>query len=159
MIILGIDPGSLHCGYGILELEKRRIVAAGADVVSMPAKMVLSNRLVLLHEKISEILIEYKPDVAAVESIFYGKNIKSAFTLGHARGVILLALAQHNIPITEYSPKEIKRSVVGNGNASKEQVEYMVKKMLKLEDDFTSHDASDALAIAICHYNKEKFKY
>jgi len=97
--------------------------------------------------------------VAAVESIFYGKNIKSAFTLGHARGVILLALAQHNIPIAEYSPKEIKRSVVGNGNASKEQVEYMVKKMLKMEDDFISHDASDALAIAICHYNKEKFKY
>jgi len=159
LIILGIDPGSLHCGYGILELEKRRIVAAGADVVSMPAKMELASRLVLLHEKLSEILVEYKPDVAAVESIFYGKNIKSAFTLGHARGVILLALAQHKIPITEYSPKEIKRSVVGNGNASKEQVEYMVKKMLKLEEDFTSHDASDALAIAICHYNKEKFKY
>jgi len=159
LIILGIDPGSLHCGYGILELEKRRIVAAGADVVSMPAKQHLAARLVLLHDKMSEILEEYKPDVAAVESIFYGKNIKSAFTLGHARGVILLALAQHNIPIAEYSPKEIKRSVVGNGNASKEQVEYMVKKMLKMEDDFISHDASDALAIAICHYNKEKFKY
>jgi len=94
-----------------------------------------------------------------VETIFYGKNIKSAFTLGHARGVAMLAIAQHNIPITEYSPREVKKSVVGNGNASKEQVEYMVQKILKLKNKPKTEDAADALAIALCHFNKNKFNY
>ena len=106
-----------------------------------------------------KIIAEYKPDIAVVETIFYGKNIKSAFTLGHARGVIILALAQHNIEIEEYSPREVKKSVVGNGNASKEQVEYMVQKILNLDNKPETQDAADALAIALCQFNKNKFKY
>ena len=106
-----------------------------------------------------KIIAEYKPDIAVVETIFYGKNIKSAFTLGHARGVIMLALAQHDIKIEEYSPREVKKSVVGNGNASKEQVAYMVQKILNLSTKPKTEDAADALAIALCQFNKNKFKY
>ena len=159
MIILGIDPGSLNVGYGIIQVEKRKIVAAGCDTIKINPKLQLSERLVQIHSGVDKIIAEYKPDIAVVETIFYGKNIKSAFTLGHARGVIMLALAQHNIKIEEYSPREVKKSVVGNGNASKEQVEYMVQKILNLSTKPKTEDAADALAIALCQFNKNKFKY
>ena len=159
MIILGIDPGSLNVGYGILQVEKRKIVAAGCDTLKINPKLQLAERLVQIHSKMDKIIAEYKPDIAVVETIFYGKNIKSAFTLGHARGVILLALAQYNIEIVEYSPREVKKSVVGNGNASKEQVAYMVHKILTLSTKPKTEDAADALAIALCQFNKNKFKY
>ena len=159
MIILGIDPGSLNVGYGILQVEKRKIVAAGCDTIKINPKLQLAERLVQIHSGMDKIIAEYKPDIAVVETIFYGKNIKSAFTLGHARGVILLALAQHNIEIVEYSPREVKKSVVGNGNASKEQVAYMVPKILNLSTKPKTEDATDALAIALCQFNKNKFKY
>lgn len=159
MIILGIDPGSYNVGYGILQIEKRKIVAAGCDTIVINRKTQLTERLVEIHSGIDKIIAEYKPDIAVVETIFYGKNIKSAFTLGHARGVIMLAIAQHNIEIAEYSPREVKKSVVGNGNASKEQVEYMVQKILNLNSKPKTEDAADALAIALCQYNKNKFNY
>ena len=159
MIILGIDPGSLNVGYGVLQVEKRKIVAAGCDTIKINPKLQLAERLVQIHLGMDKVIVEYKPDIAVVETIFYGKNIKSAFTLGHARGVIILALAQHNITIEEYSPREVKKSVVGNGNASKEQVEYMVQKILNLSTKPKTEDAADALAIALCQFNKNKFKY
>ena len=159
MIILGIDPGSLNVGYGIIQVEKRKIVAAGCDTIKINPKLQLTERLVQIHAGMDKIIAEYKPDIAVVETIFYGKNIKSAFTLGHARGVIMLALAQHNIIIEEYSPREVKKSVVGNGNASKEQVAYMVQKILSLSTKPKTEDAADALAIALCQFNKNKFKY
>ena len=159
MIILGIDPGSYNVGYGILQVEKRKIVAAGCDTISIGSKMQLSERLTHIHSGMNKIILEYKPDIAVIETIFYGENIKSAFTLGHARGVIMLALAQHKIKIMEYSPREVKKSVVGNGNASKEQVLYMVQKILNLSTKPKTEDAADALAIALCYFNKNKFNY
>jgi len=159
LIILGIDPGSLNVGYGIIQVEKRKIVAAGCDTIKINPKIQLTERLVQIHLGMDKIIAEYKPEIAVVETIFYGKNIKSAFTLGHARGVILLALAQHNITIEEFSPREVKKSVVGNGNASKEQVAYMVQKILNLSAKPKTEDAADALAIALCQFNKNKFKY
>ncbi len=156
MIIIGIDPGSHVCGYGILQLENNRIVAAGCDVIKINPNLDLAERLAVIYSEIDQIIDEYKPDIAAVETIFYGKNIKSAFTLGHARGAILLALAQRKIKIVEYSPREVKKSVVGNGNASKEQVEYMVKKILKIDIKPETQDATDALANALCLFNKIK---
>ncbi len=159
MIILGIDPGSYNVGYGILHVEKRKIIAAGCDTIAVNSKLQLAERLVQIHSGMNKILAEYKPDIAVVETIFYGKNIKSAFTLGHARGVIILTLAQHDIEIVEYSPREVKKSVVGNGNASKEQVKYMVQKILNLSTKPKTEDAADALAIALCQFNKNKFKY
>ncbi len=157
MIILGIDPGSRYCGYGLIEIQNNRIQAAGCDVIKIKESLSLPQKLTVLYKGISDVIKEYKPDMAAVETIFYGKNIKSAFTLGHARGVILLALANSEITINEYSPREVKKSVVGNGNASKEQVQYMIGKILKLEKKNISQDAADALAVALCLFNKLKF--
>ncbi len=154
MIILGIDPGSRCCGYGILQVEKKSITAAGCDIVKVDEKMPLSDRLKQIHENIDKIIKRYSPDVVAIETIFYGKNIKSAFTLGHARGVIMLAVVQNNLDVVEYSPREIKRSVVGNGNASKGQVMYMIDKLLGIKLEKNMEDAADALAIALCHYNR-----
>ena len=157
MRILGIDPGSQNCGYGILEIEKRKIIAAGCDVIKMKPSLPLAERLVTVYTEIKKIIEEYKPDLAAVETIFYGKNIKSAFSLGHVRGVILLILAENKIKITEFSPREVKKSVVGNGNASKEQVKFMVEKFLGIEINKKTQDATDALANALCLYNKIRF--
>lgn len=154
MIILGIDPGSRCCGYGILQVEKKSITAAGCDIVKVDEKMPLSDRLKQIYENIDKIIKRYSPDVVAIETIFYGKNIKSAFTLGHARGVIMLAVVQNNLDVVEYSPREIKRSVVGNGNASKGQVMYMIDKLLGIKLGKNMEDAADALAIALCHYNR-----
>jgi len=158
LIILGIDPGSRYCGYGLLQTEKRKIVAAGCDRIKLKANLSLADRLAIIYEEILKLIEEYKPDVASIETIFFGKNIKSAFTLGHARGVILLPFAQKKIPIAEYSPREVKQAVVGNGNASKSQVHYMINQILGNKFDSKPEDAIDALAIAICHFNKEKFR-
>ncbi len=157
MIILGIDPGSYNVGYGILQIEKRKIVAAGCNSIMVGKSISLDERLVKIHAEMQKIIYEYKPNVSAVETIFYGKNIRSAFTLGHARGVILLSLAQANIKANEYSPREVKKAVVGNGNATKEQVKYMVQQILNIDLSKKSEDATDALAIALCEYNKNKF--
>lgn len=154
MIILGIDPGSRYCGYGLLEIANNRIVAAGCDVINMVKEKDLLKRLDMLHSRISEVIGEYKPDVAAVESMFFQKHIRSIFTLGHARGVILLAIAQNGIHMVEYSPREVKKAVVGNGNASKQQVRYMIDKMLKLKSKPVTDDAYDALGIAFCHHHR-----
>mgnify|MGYP006279538599 CR=1 FL=1 len=158
MIILGIDPGSRICGYGILEISNREIIAAGCDTIRLTGVKEFPQRLKLIFEKIDSIIKKYKPDIFVIESIFYGKNIKSAFKLGHARGVMLLAAAKNNLEIHEYSPREIKKAIVGNGNASKKQVKYMVERVLNINLSSKSQDAADALAAAICEYNKIKFK-
>ncbi|MDP2172510.1 MAG: crossover junction endodeoxyribonuclease RuvC [Candidatus Cloacimonadaceae bacterium] len=157
MIIIGIDPGSRVCGYGLLEAEGRRIVAAGCEVIDVSKEKDLMIRLKLLYDGIDAVLEEYKPSLAVVESMFFQKHIKSIFTLGHARGVILLALARHKIPTHEYSPREIKKAVVGNGNATKLQVRYMINQLFQLSVSTRPDDAYDALAIAMCHFNRIKF--
>ena len=156
MIILGIDPGSRFCGYGLLEVQGRKIVAAGCEVINVTREKDLLQRLDLLHSQISAVMDEYKPDLAAVESMFFQKQVRSIFTLGHARGVILLAIAQHRLPLFEYSPREVKKAVVGNGNASKQQVRYMVSQLLKLKAAQITDDAYDALGIALCHFHRIK---
>ncbi len=156
MIILGIDPGSRYCGYGLLEIEQNKITAAGCDVIKLIPEPDLLKRLDKLYTAIYAVIEEYKPDIAVVESMFFQKHVRSIFTLGHARGVILLAIAKHHIPMLEYSPREIKKAVVGNGNASKLQVRFMVSQMLKLKTVKVTDDAYDALGIALCHYHRMK---
>lgn len=112
----------------------------------------------MLYEEISRVINEFNPDVAAVESMFFQKHIRSIFTLGHARGVILLAIAQKGIPMIEYSPREVKKAVVGNGNASKQQVRFMIDKMLKLKAKPATDDAYDALGIAFCHHHRLRYQ-
>ncbi|MDI3503071.1 MAG: crossover junction endodeoxyribonuclease RuvC [Candidatus Cloacimonadota bacterium] len=157
MMIVGIDPGSRYCGYGLIQLEHRKVIAAGCDVFDVSREPTLGDRLRLLYNSIMDILGEYHPDCAAVESMFFQKHIKSVFTLGHARGVILLALAQKGIPVTEYSPREVKKAVVGTGAASKTQVRYMIHQLYDLNPKNKRDDAYDALAIATTHYNRIKW--
>ncbi len=157
MIILGIDPGSRYCGYGLLEVQGSRIIGAGCDVISLIKEKDLLKRLDMLHSAIEVVMDEYKPDVVAVESMFFQKHIRSIFTLGHARGVILLSIARHKVPLQEYSPREVKKAVVGNGNASKQQVRLMISRMLKLKAANITDDAYDALGIALCHWHRMRF--
>lgn len=157
MILIGIDPGSRVCGYGLIEAEGRKITAAGCNVIDIGSHGDLPQRLEILFDRMEVVLVEYKPNVAIVESMFYHKNVKSVFTLGQARGVILLALARHKIPIFEYSPREIKKAVVGNGAASKRQVRFMIEQIFKLKGSDKPDDAYDALAMALCHFNRIKY--
>lgn len=157
MLIIGIDPGSRFCGYGLLQYEAGKVIAAGCDVINTDIKQSLEKRLVSLYEGLDKILSEYPPDYAAIETMFFHKHIKSIFSLGHARGVVLLCLAKRAIPIVEYSPRDIKKSVVGNGNATKQQVRYMMAQMYGFDPDAMKDDAADALAIATTHYYKRRF--
>jgi len=157
MMIVGIDPGSRFCGYGLIQTEGRKVIAAGCDVIDVAREPDLGARLCALYSKLDEVLSEYKPDCAAVEAMFFHKHIKSIFILGHARGVILLALAQHGIPVVEYSPREVKKAVVGGGNATKAQVRYMIHQIYDLKQQNAHDDAYDALAIATAHFNRSKW--
>jgi crossover junction endodeoxyribonuclease RuvC len=156
MILVGIDPGSRKCGYGILHIEKYKIIAAGYGIINLKPTDALEDKLLYLGHELKKLIDEYKPDFSAVEAIFYGKNIQTAFTLGHARGVLIYTLRENNIPVFSYSPREIKQSVTGKGNATKLQVEYMVQSILKLKKP-AKEDAADGLACALCLYNKEKY--
>lgn len=148
MIILGVDPGTRNTGFGVIDYEKNgsRLLHYGS--VKLDGNKPLSDRLVTIYSKISSVIEAYKPQCVAIETAFYAKNISSTMKLGHARGVILLAAAQSGSQILEISPREIKRHVTGNGNASKEQVAKMIQLMLNLTDQFPIYDISDAIAIA-----------
>lgn len=156
MILMGIDPGSRKCGYGILHIDKYKIIAAGSGIIELSPKLSLEEKLCTINIELKKLFSLYKPDFSAVEAIFYGKNIQTAFTLGHIRGLILFTLKEQNIPIFSYSPREIKQSVTGRGNASKHQIEFVVQSILKLSTP-PKDDAADGLACALCLYNKEKF--
>ncbi|MBC8313733.1 MAG: crossover junction endodeoxyribonuclease RuvC [Candidatus Cloacimonetes bacterium] len=155
-IILGIDPGTTATGFAFLSVDKKKTVPIDFGVIKIDSKTILQKRISEIYTRIKLLIEKYNPDEASIETIFYAKNIRSILSLGEARGVVILALAEKNIPIFEYSPREIKKSVVGNGNASKQQIQYMVKTILNLKETPTSFDATDALAIALCHHQKNK---
>lgn len=153
MIIMGVDPGSRITGYGFISSEGNRIHCLGFGAISVAAAGNLPNipeRLQRIHEELSELICRFSPEVVVVEGLFYAANVKSALTLGHVRGVILLAAAQNGLPVVEFSPLEIKKAVVGYGRADKEQVQIMVQRLLSLSREPEPLDASDALAVAIC---------
>lgn len=151
MRVLGIDPGTRHCGYGIIEARSgSRLVWVTHGVVSPRASDPLEARLRVIHERLSSVVEEYKPESCGVEEVFFSANVKSALTLGHARGVALLAAAQAGIPVLAYPPTVVKQAVVGFGRAEKEQVARMVSILLGIPA-IEEVDASDALAIAITH--------
>ncbi|MEK6756078.1 MAG: crossover junction endodeoxyribonuclease RuvC [Bacteroidota bacterium] len=154
MIILGVDPGTLFTGYGVIEGKKGKFRVLEFDVVKNRSNEKMPIRLRAIYSTLCRIINRYHPDEFAIETAFYGKNAQSAMKLGHARGVSILAAVNHEIPTTEYSPREVKRAVVGNGAASKDQVSYMVQSILKLRAAPRFYDATDALAVAICHYNR-----
>lgn len=152
LIVLGIDPGSQITGYGIVERKRQGITYINHGEIKANKKEPFSISLKNIYNNLSEIISHSSPDAIALEDIFYGKNVKSLIKLGHARGVAILAASQSNIPIFEYTPLEVKKAVVGYGRAEKSQVQKMVKAILKL-NELPPADASDALAVAICHIN------
>lgn len=149
--VLGIDCGAERTGYGLIETDGRqhRILTAGCIVTS--PKQPLNERLLAIARGLRDVIESHGPTAAAVEEVFYAQNVKTALKLSHVRGVVLLAIAEAGIPLGEYSPLEIKTSVVGYGRAEKQQVKLMVHSLLRLENEIDSEDACDALAVAICH--------
>jgi len=152
MRIFGIDPGSERTGYGCVETDGRRhqLIACGAIAASQAGNS-FPQRLARIHAELSVLLASHRPDCVAIENIFYATNVRSALKLGHARGVAMLAAIEAGCEVVEYTPAEIKRAVVGYGRAEKQQVGQMIKLLLGLSAVPTPHDASDALAVAICH--------
>jgi crossover junction endodeoxyribonuclease RuvC len=151
VIILGIDPGSVVTGYGVIDRQGRQIRLIEYGVVRTGSGSALPERLKRIYDRLSEVISQHKPEQIAIEATFAGRNPMAALTLGHARGVALLAAANSGAPIIEYAPREIKQSVVGTGSASKEQIQYMVRVTLSLTRIPEPADAADALAIALCH--------
>jgi len=154
MRILGIDPGSVVTGYGIVDFDQGSTEIVTCGVIRAPARKPFPQRLKAIYSGIDELISSYHPDQAAIEDLFYAENVKSALRMGHARGVVLLAVARHDIPISEYSPREIKMAVAGNGAASKEQVRRMVQALLSMAAAPEKMDTSDALAVALCHFHR-----
>ena len=151
MRVFGIDPGSDRTGYGCVETDgsRQRIVQCGA--IMSPARGSFPEKLLAIHARLAALIADCKPDCVAIESLFYASNVRSALKLGHARGVAMLAAVESGLTIAEYSPAEIKRALVGYGRAEKHQVAEMIRLLLHLDSVPSPHDASDALAVAICH--------
>ena len=152
VIILGIDPGTLVMGYSVIEAAKDNFSVLSIDVLKLSSKKDHYQRLHLIHERITQLVDQYCPDQFAIEAPFYGKNVQSMLKLGRAQGVAIAAAMNRNIPVTEYSPKKIKQSITGNGNADKDQVWKMLQRITGLPDKPKFYDATDALAVAICHH-------
>lgn len=151
MIILGIDPGSIVTGFGLIEIQNKKpsYLASGAIRIKSEEPYL---KLKEIYAGISEIIARYAPSESAIEQTFMNKNAASALKLGQARGAAMVALAMHDLPVAEYSAKQIKQAVVGYGSAEKSQVAHMVKTLLKIQHDLQS-DAADALATALCHFH------
>jgi crossover junction endodeoxyribonuclease RuvC len=152
MIILGIDPGSVITGIGIIRCDGDRIKMIELDAVVMKSKDALTKRLKVIYDVCIDKIKKYRPDELAIETAFFGKNIQSTLKLGQARGVAIIAAVNSDMNVSEYSPREVKKSITGNGAASKEQVKFMVKRILDIKEDPEYIDSTDALAIALCHH-------
>lgn len=158
MLILGIDPGTAIVGYGLIEStgNKHRYVAHGA--IRTAAGLPLADRLLVIYRELNALLDQYKPDHVAVEELFFSRNAKTAISVGQARGVILLAVAQRYLPLFEYKPLEVKQALVGYGGADKSQIQQFLRMMFGFEEVPKPDDAADAIAIAVCHANSYKLK-
>ncbi|MEO6813198.1 MAG: crossover junction endodeoxyribonuclease RuvC [Ginsengibacter sp.] len=151
-IILGIDPGTVIMGFGIIEVASNSVSLIVMDVLKLSTQCDAYERLRIIHKKVCELLSEYNPNEFAIEAPFFGKNVQSMLKLGRAQGVAIAAAMQAGIPVTEYSPRKIKQSITGNGNADKLQVLKMLQRILSFDEDPKYFDATDAVAVAVCHH-------
>jgi len=158
-IALGIDPGTAIVGYAVVMAQGSELHMIACDVITTPAKMPLAQRLQLIYEGLTRLIATYKPDEAAMEELFFAKNARTAMTVGHARGVAMLALANGGLSVAEYTPKQVKQAVTGYGGADKNQVGEMVRILLKLSAIPKPDDAADAAAVAICHLNTASYTH
>ena len=151
MVILGIDPGVATIGFGIIRAERGKNTLIQYGVITTPPGIPLSERLVQIHDDMQQLIETFKPDEMAVEELFFSKNITTGIAVAHGRGVILLAAEKAGIPVFEYTPMQVKQSVVGYGKAEKKQVMLMTQRLLNMREIPRPDDAADALALAICH--------
>ncbi len=158
MIVLGIDPGIAITGCAIVKEEKGKHILLHHEVITTPANKNQAERLLLLYDLFILLIKSYKPDVAALETLIFNTNVTTAFSVGQARGVILLALSQSKIPTSEYTPIQVKMCITGYGRADKKQIQQMVKNILKLPSILTPDDVADAAAIALTHCFSYKMK-
>ncbi|GCF11508.1 crossover junction endodeoxyribonuclease RuvC [Dictyobacter arantiisoli] len=156
-ITLGIDPGTAIVGYAVIMARGSELSMLACDVITTPAGMPLAQRLQIIYEGISKIIATYQPHEAAMEELFFAKNARTAMTVGQARGVAMLALANGGLSVAEYTPKQVKQAVTGYGGADKNQVGEMVRILLKLMAVPKPDDAADAAAVAICHLNTASY--
>jgi crossover junction endodeoxyribonuclease RuvC len=150
-VALGIDPGTAIVGYAIVEAKGSELSMVACDVITTPAGMPMPKRLQYIYHHLSEIISTYRPNEAAMEELFFAKNTRTALTVGQARGVAMLAVANGGLAVAEYTPKQVKQAVTGYGGANKEQVGEMVRILLHLKTIPRPDDAADAAAVAICH--------
>lgn len=158
MRVIGIDPGSQTMGWGVVEGDGRRYSLVAFGSIRAPASMKFSARLLKMCNALEDLIAEHRPDVCALEDSFLATNVKVTMKLGQVRGVVLLVAERAALEISEYSPRSIKQTVVGYGNAEKHQVQEMVRLLLSLKSVPTPHDAADALAVAICHFHHAPFR-
>ncbi len=151
-IILGIDPGTLVMGYALIDASTNTPCLVTMDVLKLSSKTDAYERLQTIHTTVCGLVTKYKPNTFAIEAPFFGKNVQSMLKLGRAQGVAIAAAMQAGLPITEYSPKKVKQSITGNGNADKEQVWKMLQRIFSLEEKPQYFDATDALGVALCHH-------
>ncbi|MCR5175446.1 MAG: crossover junction endodeoxyribonuclease RuvC [Anaerovibrio sp.] len=150
MLVLGIDPGTAICGYGFVELKGSRLVAREYGAITTSSKARPEDRLMKLYDDLDALIKKHKPDVMGVEQLFFNRNVTTAIPVGQARGVVLLAAAKNALELVERTPLQVKQSVTGYGKATKEQVIYMVTRLLNLPEPPKPDDVADALAVAIC---------
>jgi len=151
-IILGIDPGTVVMGYAVIEVCSAVVKVVAMDVLKLGATKDVYERLEMIHSKVNTLIAQHRPHTFAIEAPFFGKNVQSMLKLGRAQGVAIAAAMQSRVEVTEYSPKKVKQSITGNGNADKEQVWKMLQRILNIEEKPQHFDATDALAVAMCHH-------
>jgi crossover junction endodeoxyribonuclease RuvC len=151
MIILGIDPGLANTGYGVVARRAGRLVALDGGVIATDSGLAAEQRLAKIHAAVEALIDEHNPQAVALEDLFFGQNARSAFAVGQARGVVMLAAGQRGLPCSGYTPQQVKGAVCGNGRAPKEQVGRMVQTLLALAEQPRPDHAADALAVAVCH--------
>jgi len=156
MLVLGIDPGTRHTGYGIVSKQGSRLLPVVFGVISPGGRRPLPERLRGIHDDLGALIAEHGPEVMALEEAFYSKNVRSAMRIGEARAIAILCAAEAGIPVVEYTPAVVKKAAVGSGRAHKSQVQVMVQRILGLAEPPASEDAADALAVAICHCNRAR---
>ncbi|HME02375.1 MAG TPA: crossover junction endodeoxyribonuclease RuvC [Solirubrobacteraceae bacterium] len=153
MIVLGIDPGLANTGYGVVTLNGGRLLALDGGVIQTRAQVPQERRLAEIHVAVEALMLEHEPDAVALEELYFGQNVRTAFAVGHARGAVMLAAGRRGVPCASYTPQQVKGAVCGSGRADKDQVARMVKALLGLAEEPRPDHAADALAVAVCHAN------
>ncbi len=158
MRIIGIDPGTAITGWGVVEGDGDELRPVAYGAITTAAGTPLPRRLQIIYRELTDIIAQWQPESSAIEELFFSKNAKTALAVGHGRGAAMLALANADLPITEYKPLEVKQAITGHGGADKQQMQQMVKLLLSLDDIPRPDDAADALAVAICHLHSARLR-